>query len=80
MENLKKLLLQCEVYLQQGDWDKLIEVLNGVTQEHIESLDLETAQECYRILEHLIKESQQIRNKMAESLINFKKFKEGYSF
>lgn len=80
MENLKQLLLQCEVYLQQGDWDKLIEVLNGITQEHIENLDLETAKECYRILEHLIKEVEHIRNKMAESLINFKRFKEGYNF
>ena len=54
MENLKKLLLQCETYLQQGDWDKAIDVLNSITQEQIESLDLETAKECVRILDHLI--------------------------
>ncbi len=78
MEDLKKLLLQCEVYLRQGDWDKLIDVLNGITQEHIESLDLETARECFRILEYLIREGEQIRNKMAESLVNFRRFKEGY--
>jgi len=79
MENLKKLLLQCEVYLQQGDWDKAIDVLNSITQEQIESLDLETAKECFRILDHLIKEGEQIRNKMAENLVNFRRFKEGYN-
>ncbi len=78
MEDLKKLLLQCEVYLQQRDWDRLIEVLESITQEHIEGLDLETVKECYRILQHLIREGEEVRNKMAEGLLNFRRFKEGY--
>ncbi len=78
MENLKQLLLQCEIYLQQEDWDRLIETLNSIEQEHFNGLDLQTAQECLRILEHLIAEGEKVRNKLAENLVNLKRFKEGY--
>ncbi len=78
MEDLKQLLLRCEVYLQQGDWDKLIETLNGIGQEHFKKLDLQTAQECVRIIEHLIAEGERARNKLAENLVNLKRFKQGY--
>ncbi|MFN4320316.1 MAG: hypothetical protein ACK4FY_07635 [Aquificaceae bacterium] len=54
-------------------------MLNSITEEQIESLDLETAKECFRLLEHLIKEGERIRNKMAENLVNFRRFKEGYN-
>lgn len=78
MEDLKQLLLQCEIYLQQGDLDKLIEILNSINQDHMENLDLQTAQECLRILEHLIAGGEELRNKLAESFINLKRFKESY--
>lgn len=80
MEDLKNLLLQCEVYLQQGEWDKLIEALNSIKQEDIEKLDIKTAEECLRILNYLIKEGEELRNRMAESLVNLKRFKEGYGY
>ncbi|MFN3598969.1 MAG: hypothetical protein ACK4VK_04450 [Aquificaceae bacterium] len=69
--------MQCEVYLKQGEWDKLLETLEGIKQEYIQELDPKTAEECLGILNYLIKESESIRNKMAESLINIKRFKEG---
>lgn len=78
MEDLKQLLLRCEVYLQQEDWDKLIETLSSINQEHMENLDLQTAQECLRILEHLIAGGEVLRNKLAEGLVNLKRFKESY--
>lgn len=78
MENLKQLLLQCEIYIQEGDWDKLIEALNSIGQEHINNLDYQTAYECYRILEHLIAEGEKARNRLAEAMVNIKKFKESY--
>ncbi len=78
MEDLKQLLLQCEMYLQQGDWDRLMEALSSIQQEHINSLDLKTAQECLKILEHLITQGEEVRNKLAEALVNIKKFKESY--
>ncbi|MFN7065980.1 MAG: hypothetical protein ACK4OF_07530 [Aquificaceae bacterium] len=77
MENLKQLLLRCEVYLKEGEWDKLLEALSAITQEHIHELDPKTAEDCIRILNHLIEEGEGVRNKMAESLINIKRFKEG---
>ncbi len=80
MESLKQLLLSCQVYLQEGDWDKLTEALGSIRQEQIENLDLATAQECLNILEHLIKDAEDARNKIAENLVNLRKFKEGYSF
>ncbi len=80
MESLKQLLLSCQVYLQEGDWDKLTEALGSIRQEQIENLDLSTAQECLNILEHLIKDAEDARNKIAENLVNLRKFKEGYSF
>ncbi len=80
MESLKQLLLSCQVYLQEGEWDKLTEALGSIRQEQIENLDLSTAQECLNILEHLIKDAEDARNKIAENLVNLRKFKEGYSF
>ncbi len=77
MESLKQVLMQCEVYLRQGEWDKLLEALEGIKQEQIQELDPKTAEECLGMLNHLIKEGESIRNKMAENLINIRKFKEG---
>ncbi|MCS6998429.1 MAG: hypothetical protein RMH93_03845 [Aquificaceae bacterium] len=78
MEDLKRLLLECQLYLQQGDWDRLVERLSSVSSEDIEKLDLKTAQECLAILEHLIREGEEHRNRIATTLVNLKKFKESY--
>ncbi|MEN3028094.1 MAG: hypothetical protein ABDH29_02490 [Aquificaceae bacterium] len=78
MEDLKRLLLECQLYLQQGDWDRLLERLSSVDPEDIEKLDLNTAQECLAILNHLIKEGEERRNGIATALLNLKKFKESY--
>ncbi|MCX8164173.1 MAG: hypothetical protein N3D14_02110 [Aquificaceae bacterium] len=78
MESLKQLLLNCQVYLQQGDWDKLLEALDSITQQDIEKLDLKTAEECLGILNYLIKEGEEIRNGIANNLINIKRFKDSY--
>ena len=78
MEDLKQLLLQCEIYLQQQDWDKLIETLSGIKEEHINNLDVQTAQECLRILEYLITQGEKVRNKLAEALVNIKRLGETY--
>lgn len=77
MEGLKQVLIQCEVYLKQGEWDKLLEALEGITQEQIQELDQKTVEECLRMLNHLIKEGESVRNRIAEGLINIRKFKEG---
>ncbi len=80
MENLKRLLLQCELCLEQGDLDRLLELLGSIKEEDFKALDLQEAQECMRILEHMISRGEALRNSMAESLINLKRFKEGYRF
>ena len=78
MEDLKQLLLKCQIYLQQGEWDKLLEALGSIKEEDIHNLNMETAVECYRILEHMIEKGEEIRSRIAENLVNMKKFKKGY--
>ncbi|WPM32375.1 hypothetical protein IAE16_01545 [Hydrogenobacter sp. T-2] len=78
MEDLKQLLLRCEIYLQQEDWDKLIETLSGIKEEHINNLDAQSAQECLRILEYLITQGEEVRNRLSEALVNIKRFRGGY--
>lgn len=78
MEDLKTLLQRCEEYLQKEDWDGLIDLLGKVGEEHIRGLDLNTARECLDLLERLIREGEERRNRVAEALINIKKLKEGY--
>lgn len=79
MEDLKQLLLQCEVYMQEENWDRLIEMLQGISEGHFTSLSLEEARECLLILNHLITVAEAKKLSIAENLVNLKKFREGYN-
>ncbi|RMH06118.1 MAG: hypothetical protein D6699_02615 [Aquificota bacterium] len=78
MESLKQLLLKCEVYLKEGNWDALISTLSQISEEHIKGLTLEEAQECIRIIEHLTAQGESLRFSLAESLANLRRFKDAY--
>ncbi len=78
MESLKQLLLKCEVYLKEGNWDALISTLSQISEEHIKGLTLEEAQECIRIIEHLTAQGESLRLSLAESMANLRRFKDAY--
>ncbi|RMH79571.1 MAG: hypothetical protein D6674_07230 [Acidobacteria bacterium] len=79
MEDLKQILLQCEVYVQEENWDRLMQALQGISEEHLMSLGLENAKDCLSILNHLISLAETKRLNIAENLVNLKKFREGYN-
>ncbi len=76
-ENLKEILLKCEVYLEEGNYDALIESLEKVVSIDLKELSREDYEEALRIIEFLIKKAEEKKLNIAEKLMNFQKFK-GY--
>jgi len=76
-ENLKDLLLKCEVYLEEGDFDNLIETLNKVVSMDFKDLKKEDYEEALKIIEFLIDKAEKKKLDIAEKLMNFQRFK-GY--
>lgn len=76
-ENLKELLLKCEVYLEEGDFDSLIETLNKVVSMDLKDLKKEDYEEALKIIEFLIEKAEKKKLDIAEKLMNFQRFK-GY--
>ena len=73
MANLKLSLLELQKVLQEGDLDKLLEGIQSLPS--LEGLTLEEAQECLRILDHLILLAQEKQNQIVQALVNIKRFK-----
>jgi len=56
-EDLKELLLKCEIYLEEGDFDKLIKTLEQVASIDLKNMKREDYEEALRIIEFLISPS-----------------------
>ena len=72
---LRKLLLQCELYVQTEDFDKAQKCL-----EQILSLDVSTEQkqdieESIKVLEYIIEIAKEKKLNLAQAVANFNKFK-----
>ena len=76
-EDLKKLLLKCEIYLEEGDFDNLIRTLEKVVSMDLKNLQKEDYEEALRIIEFLIEKAEKKKADVAEKLMNFHRFK-GY--
>ncbi len=76
-ENLKDLLLKCEVYLEKDDFDSLIKTLERVVSSDLKGLRKEEYEEALKIIEFLIQKAEKKKTDVAEKLMNFQKFK-GY--
>lgn len=76
-ESLKEILLKCEIYLEEDNYDALIESLEKVASFDIKNLTKEEYEEALRIIEFLIKKAEDKKLSIAEKLMNFQRFK-GY--
>jgi len=76
-EGLKELLLKCEVYLEEGDFDNLIETLNKVVSMDLKDLKKEDYESALKIIDFLIEKAEKKKLDIAEKLMNFQRFK-GY--
>ncbi len=74
MEDLKRSLLKCQLLLEEGKWDALLEELSKVSS--FEGLSLDEARECLALLDHLIGQAEEKRNQIAQTLANIRRFKE----
>ncbi len=76
-ESLKELLLKCEVYLEEGDFDSLVDTLEKLASVDLKNLSKEDYEEALRIVDFLIKRAEEKRDNVAQKLMNFQRFK-GY--
>ena len=76
-EDLKELLLKCQVYLEEGDLDNLIKTLEKVASSDLKGLSKEDYEEALRIVEFLIEKAEKKKLDIAQKLMNFHRFK-GY--
>ncbi len=76
-EDLKELLTRCQVYLEEGDFDKLIETLEKVASMDLKGLSREEYEEALKIIEFLIEKAEKKKLDIAEKLMNFQRFR-GY--
>jgi predicted metal-dependent hydrolase len=75
MEKLKRLLLECELALKEGQIDTALEKLQEFSELSLAGLKREELEEVLRLVEHLITLAEDHRNTLAQSLINLRKFK-----
>jgi predicted metal-dependent hydrolase len=75
MEKLKRLLLECELALKEGQIDTALEKLQEFSELSLEGLKREELEEVLRLVEHLITLAEDHRNTLAQSLVNLRKFK-----
>ncbi len=76
-EDLKKLLLKCEIYLEEGDFDKLIRTLERIASMDLKNMRREDYEEALRLIEFLIEKAEKKKIDIAEKLMNFQRFR-GY--
>lgn len=74
---LRELLLKCQLHLQEGDLDSLIETLDRVMELDLSGLSEEEYSEALRLVEFLIERAKEKRDEISQKLVNFQRFK-GY--
>jgi hypothetical protein len=77
-EDLKSLLMKCQILLEEGDLDGLLKTLEKINSMDLKNLSREEYEEALRIIEFLIKKAEEKRINIAEKLMNLQKFK-GYT-
>ncbi len=77
-ENLKSLLLKCQVLLEEGDFDNLIKTLEEINSMDLKGLKREDYEEALRLIEFLIKKAEEKKLNIAEKIMNIQRFK-GYA-
>ena len=77
-ESLRDILLKCQVYLEEGDYDNLIKSLERILELDLSNLKKEDYEEALRIIDFLIEKAEKKKLDIAQKLMNFQKFK-GYA-
>ena len=75
-ETPKDLLTKCQIYLEDGNYDLLISTLEKLTSANLENMTKEECEEAIKIVDFLIERAEKKRLRIAEKLINFRKFKD----
>ncbi len=76
-QSLKEKLERCQVLLEEGRYDELLDTLEQVRNVDFAGLDRDSAQELLSLLNFLIEKAQKRRDEIAGKLVNMNKFK-GY--
>ncbi len=76
-QSLKEKLERCQVLLEEGRYDELLDTLEQVRNVDFSELDRDSAQELLSLLNFLIEKAQKRRDEIAGKLVNMNKFK-GY--
>ncbi len=76
-QSLKEKLERCQVLLEEGRYDELLDTLEQVRNVDFSGLDRDSAQELLSLLNFLIEKAQKRRDEIAGKLVNMNKFK-GY--
>ena len=77
---LKKLLLQCEMHLQADDYDKAQKCLEELNNIDLTKESKEDIKQSTDILDYIIKIAQEKRLGLAQTIVNFNKFKDYLNF
>lgn len=77
-ESLKDILLKCQVYLEEGDYDNLIKSLERILELDLSNLKKEDYEEALRIIDFLIEKAEKKKLDIAQKLMNLQRFK-GYA-
>ncbi len=72
---LKKLLLQCELYVQTEDFDKAKKCLEEIASMDVSKESKEDIEESIKILNYIIEIASEKRLSLAQAIANFNKFK-----
>ncbi|MGC8677452.1 MAG: hypothetical protein ACP5UF_04455 [Hydrogenobaculum sp.] len=72
---LKKLLLQCELYVQTDEYDKAKACLEELNSLDVSKERKEDIEESLRILNYIIEIASEKRLGLAQAIANFNKFK-----
>lgn len=75
MATYKELLLNCQKYLSEGNYDKLLEELEKLRNTPVEEMSKEEAEEALRLLDFLITEVEKHQEEIFTKMVNYQKFK-----
>ena len=75
MASYKEHLLNCQKYLSEGDYEKLLMELEKLREISPEGMSKKEAEEALRILDFLISEVQKHQEEIFTKMVNYQKFK-----
>ncbi|GEM_PF-663264 len=76
LEEIKEKLSGCQVYLEEGEYDKLLTSLEEISSTDFSDLSTQEAEEILKMLNFLIEKAQSKRQEIAGKLVNFSRFRE----